>query len=74
MTLCQTLALPLLQVMRENQLAVGDFPDVQSFRDVLAGLDLLSFPAVTPAMLAQVQSVLGKELPALLAKFDKDAL
>jgi len=58
------------EVQREARLPAGDFPELARFRAALAGHDLSKFPALTPAMMRQVEGVLGADIPALVRAFE----
>lgn len=58
------------QVQREHHLPVGDFPDPERFRDILSAYDLSQFPKMTPAMVKQMEDVIGVDIPNLVKQFD----
>eukprot|EP00798_Chlamydomonas_sp_ICE-L_P032141 gene32141-16666_t len=64
--LSQTLQL----VQREHHLPIGDFPDMNRFREILTAFDLSVFPKMTPAMVQQMDAVLTVDIPKLVKQFD----
>lgn len=56
-------------VMRQNHLAVGDFPQPAAFSEILASFDLSKFPKVTDKMLARVDEALQVSIPKLVRSF-----
>jgi EH domain-containing protein 1 len=57
------------QVQREFHLPVGDFPNVDHFRDVLSSYSIDKFDKLKPKMIQAVDDMLGYEIPELLKKF-----
>ena len=53
---------PSPQVQREHHLPLGDFPDLQRFREILAAFDLSRFHKITSAMLKQVRADRSRRL------------
>lgn len=58
------------KVQRENNLAVGDFPNPDKFKAILSGYELSKFPKLDKKYIATIDSVLSVELPALLKLFE----
>lgn len=58
------------QVQREHHLPIGDFPDPQRFKEILSAFDLTQFAKVTPAMVKQIDDVIGVDIPNLVKLFD----
>lgn len=57
-------------VQREHQLPPGDFPDVQRYREILEAYDLSSFPQVTKANIAALETALSVDIPKYMAAFE----
>ncbi|KAK2412881.1 EH domain-containing protein 1 [Trifolium repens] len=57
------------KVQREFHLPVGDFPNVDHFRDVLSSYSIDKFDKLKPKMIQAVDDMLGYEIPELLKKF-----
>ena len=53
-------------VMKKYSLAPGDFPDINSFRSILAEQDFTKFPQLKQKLIDDVDTVLGKDLPRLM--------
>jgi len=68
--LMQNITEEFTKVMREHHLPMGDFPDPNRFREILSAFDLSKFPKGDKKYVAQLDSVLSQDLPALLKKFD----
>ena len=58
-----------LKVHRAHHLPVGDFPDVAKFRGCMEGHDLSKFPKLDTKMLDQMDFVLSRDIPKLMAMF-----
>mmetsp|Transcript_17926 Transcript_17926/g.38464 ORF Transcript_17926/g.38464 Transcript_17926/m.38464 type:complete len:626 (+) Transcript_17926:389-2266(+) len=58
------------QVQREYHLPVGDFPDVNKFKEILGAFDLNAFPKLTKAMIKQLDDVLTIDIPNLVKLFE----
>lgn len=58
-----------VQIKQQNNLAVGDFPNVNTFRDILSVFDLSQLPKITERMIKTVDEVLMVEIPLLVNKF-----
>ena len=56
-------------VMKRYNLAIGDFPDIIAYKDHLENLDFSKFPKLDQKLLAQVDDVLGTQIPLLLKKY-----
>mmetsp|Transcript_60626 Transcript_60626/g.100671 ORF Transcript_60626/g.100671 Transcript_60626/m.100671 type:complete len:546 (-) Transcript_60626:328-1965(-) len=61
-----------LKVHRTTQLPVGDFPDVQKFRQVMEAHELSKFPKLDSKAIEAMDSVLAKEIPKLMAQFPQE--
>jgi len=61
-----------LKVHRAYHLPVGDFPDVTRFRGVMEGHDLSKFPKLDLKLLDNMDSVLTKDIPKLMAMFPQE--
>ncbi|CAK8564427.1 unnamed protein product [Lathyrus sativus] len=57
------------KVQREFHLPVGDFPNVDHFREVLNTYSIDKFDKLKPKMIQAVDDMLGYEIPELLKKF-----
>ena len=53
-------------VMKKYSLAPGDFPDIDSFRSILAEQDFTKFPMLKQKIIDDVDNVLGRDLPRLM--------
>ena len=42
----------------------------ERFRDILSAYDLSQFPKMTPAMIKQMEDVIGVDIPNLVKQFD----
>ena len=59
-----------LDVQRKYNLPVGDFPDIEVFRESLRGIkDFKKFPRASNSTLKAIDDVLEVEVPALLTRF-----
>lgn len=58
------------QVQREHHLPVGDFPNVDRFREILSAFDFNKFPKVSKSMVKQIDDVLSVDIPNLVKAFD----
>ncbi|XP_077221059.1 EH domain-containing protein 1 isoform X2 [Tasmannia lanceolata] len=57
------------KVQREFHLAAGDFPDVDHFKEILAGYSIDKFEKLKPKMIQAVDDMLGYDIPELLRNF-----
>mmetsp|Transcript_2243 Transcript_2243/g.6668 ORF Transcript_2243/g.6668 Transcript_2243/m.6668 type:complete len:552 (+) Transcript_2243:276-1931(+) len=57
-------------VQREYHLPPADFPDVNRYREILEAYDLGSFPKVTDAVIAALDSALEKDIPHHVSAFE----
>lgn len=57
------------KVQKEFHLPVGDFPDVQHYKEVLSGYQIDKFEKLKPKMIQAVDNMLGYDIPDLLKKF-----
>ncbi|KAG9455111.1 hypothetical protein H6P81_008015 [Aristolochia fimbriata] len=57
------------KVQREFHLPAGDFPNVEHFREVLAGYSIDKFEKLKPKMIQAVDDMLGYDIPELLKAF-----
>lgn len=57
------------KVQREHHLPAGDFPNVEHFREVLAGYTIANFERLKPKMIQAVDDMLGYDIPELLKNF-----
>jgi GTP-binding protein EngB required for normal cell division len=56
-------------VQREHGLAFADFPDLAKFQLQVSEMDFSAFPKLDLAKIAMMETVLGQDVPALLAQF-----
>lgn len=61
-----------LKVHRAYNLPVGDFPDVQKFKQVMEGHDLAKFPKLDMKAMAAMEDVLTKDIPHLMNNFPQE--
>ena len=54
---------------RAYHLPVGDFPDVSRFRGTMEGHDLSKFPKLDSRFIDQMDAVLERDIPKLMAMF-----
>jgi EH domain-containing protein 1 len=57
-------------VQREHHLPLGDFPDVNRYRDILSAYDLTSFPKLREKDVKAIDDTLSIDIPALVRQFD----
>ncbi|PIA38138.1 hypothetical protein AQUCO_02800052v1 [Aquilegia coerulea] len=57
------------KVQREHHLPIGDFPNVEHFREVLSGYSIDKFEKLKPKMVQAVDDMLGYDIPELLKNF-----
>uniref|UniRef100_A0A453NDU4 Dynamin-type G domain-containing protein n=1 Tax=Aegilops tauschii subsp. strangulata TaxID=200361 RepID=A0A453NDU4_AEGTS len=57
------------KVQREYHLPAGDFPDVEHFKQVLAGYSIDKFEKMKPKMVQAVDDMLAHDIPDLLKNF-----
>eukprot|EP00004_Rigifila_ramosa_P011491 TRINITY_DN2462_c0_g1_i1.p1 TRINITY_DN2462_c0_g1~~TRINITY_DN2462_c0_g1_i1.p1 ORF type:complete len:498 (+),score=100.06 TRINITY_DN2462_c0_g1_i1:154-1647(+) len=57
------------KVQHQYQLPMGDFPDIDQFRERLRLNDLSTFPKLDPAQMAMFESALSQDIPRLMQKF-----
>ncbi|GFZ04957.1 EPS15 homology domain 1 [Actinidia rufa] len=57
------------KVQREQHLPVGDFPNVDQFREVLSGYNIDKFEKLKSKMIRVVDDMLGYDIPELLKSF-----
>lgn len=57
------------KVQREFHLPVGDFPNVEHFREVLSGYNIDKFEKLRPKMIQAVDDMLAYDIPELLKNF-----
>ncbi|KAF8776352.1 hypothetical protein HU200_003581 [Digitaria exilis] len=57
------------KVQREYHLPAGDFPDVEHFKQVLAGYSIDKFEKLKPKMVQAVDDMLAYDIPELLKNF-----
>ncbi|KAF5949446.1 hypothetical protein HYC85_011439 [Camellia sinensis] len=58
-----------LKVQREHHLPIGDFPNVEHFREALSGYNIDKFEKLKPKMIQAVDDMLGYDIPDLLKNF-----
>lgn len=58
-----------LQVQREFHVPIGDFPNVEHFKEVLIGYNFDKFEKLKPKMIQAVDDMLGYDIPDLLKNF-----
>ena len=56
-------------VQRATHLPVGDFPNMERFRDVLSTYDFSKFKKLDTKLMAKIDEVLTNDIPALLEEF-----
>ena len=61
-----------LKVHHAHHLPVGDFPDVTRFKNVMLGHSLPKFPKVNSAQMNEMDLVLSRDIPKLLAQFPQE--
>lgn len=61
-----------LKVHRAYQLPVGDFPDVGKFRGTMEAHDLSKFPKLDAKFIDQMDAVLTRDIPKLMAMFPQE--
>ena len=61
-----------LKVHRAHHLPVGDFPDVAKFRGCMEGHDLSKFPKLDLKLIENMDTVLSRDLPKLMAMFPQE--
>ncbi|KAF5728557.1 EH domain-containing protein 1 [Tripterygium wilfordii] len=57
------------KVQREFHLPVGDFPNIEHFKEVLNGYSIDKFEKLKPKMIQTVDDMLGYDIPELLKNF-----
>ncbi|KAK9789563.1 hypothetical protein WJX73_008365 [Symbiochloris irregularis] len=57
-------------VQREYHLPMGDFPDVNRYREILAAFDLSTFPKLRDKDIKNIEDVLSQDIPSLVRQFD----
>eukprot|EP00850_Spirogloea_muscicola_P019833 SM000200S05823 [mRNA] locus=s200:106788:110308:+ [translate_table: standard] len=67
--LCEELDLEFRKVQRAHHLPLGDFPDVDEFREILQGFNIDTFDKLKPKLVQGVDDMLGHDIPDLLQKF-----
>ncbi|EPS68571.1 hypothetical protein M569_06192, partial [Genlisea aurea] len=67
--LIDNLADEFAKVQREHHLPVGDFPNMEHFRDTLGGYNIDKFEKLKPKMIQTVDDMLGYDIPELLKNF-----
>ena len=58
-----------VQVQRENHFAPGDMPNADHLREVLEGYSFDTFEKIKPKLIEDVDQMLQKDVPELMAKF-----
>jgi len=56
------------KIAAKVRLPVGDFPDVNRFRELLEGFDLSKFPTLNEKYIRNIDKVLSHDIPELLKK------
>ncbi|BFU21182.1 EH-domain containing protein putative [Entamoeba histolytica] len=56
-------------IMRKYNLAAGDFPPIQLYKEKLNELDFTKFPKLDTKLIASIDDVLGTDIPMLLKKY-----
>ncbi|KAK1306177.1 hypothetical protein QJS10_CPA10g01932 [Acorus calamus] len=57
------------KVQREYHLPMGDFPNVDHFKEVLSGYSIDKFEKLKPKLIQSVDDMLGYDIPELLRSF-----
>ncbi|XP_074558578.1 EH domain-containing protein 1-like [Curcuma longa] len=57
------------KVQREYHLPLGDFPNLEYFREILNGFSIDKFEKLKPKMIQAVDDMLGYDIPELLKNF-----
>lgn len=68
--LLRNLADQFAQVQREYHLPVGDFPDVNRYREILSAYDLSNFPKLKDKDIKNLEDTLSQDIPSLVKQFD----
>jgi len=63
-----------LEVSRKTGAPLGDFPDPEHMRNVLATQDFTRFNKLDPAKMEQLEVLLSKDIPGLLKLIPSDAM
>ncbi|KAL7711574.1 EH domain-containing protein [Entamoeba marina] len=56
-------------VLKRYNLAIGDFPPFESYKEKLAELDFSKFPKLDMKLINSIDQILGTEVPMLLKKY-----
>jgi EH domain-containing protein 1 len=56
-------------VQKEYHLPVGDFPNVDHFREILSTYNIDKFEKLKPKMIQTIDDMLSNDLPELIRKF-----
>ncbi|XP_047950858.1 EH domain-containing protein 1-like isoform X4 [Salvia hispanica] len=67
--LIDNLAIEFAKVQREQHLPLGDFPNVDQFRERLSGYSIDKFEKLKPKMIQCVDEMLAYDIPQLLKDF-----
>jgi len=70
--LLETLEDHFLKIHRTYSLPVGDFPDVNKFRQTMDAHDLSKFPKLDQKAISQMEEVLTSDIPRLMAMFPQE--
>lgn len=67
--LLQTMDQVFRAVQREHQLPFGDFPNLEEFKASIQDMDFSKFPKLDLRAIEAMDTVLSKDVPALMAQF-----
>eukprot|EP00301_Raphidiophrys_heterophryoidea_P005928 c12434_g2_i1.p1 GENE.c12434_g2_i1~~c12434_g2_i1.p1 ORF type:complete len:561 (-),score=127.15 c12434_g2_i1:203-1798(-) len=62
-----------LQVQKRHQLAVGDFPNLEDFKEKLNGFDFAKFKKMNTSKMDRLDHVLSFEIPKLINNMTEDS-
>jgi len=62
------------KVHQKYQLPVGDFPDINKFREVLKVSDFTKFNKLNQKMIDHMDQVLGEDIPKLIKQFPQEQI
>jgi len=60
------------KVHQKYQLPVGDFPDINKFKEILKVSDFSKFPKLNKKALESMDQVLGEDIPKLIKQFPQE--
>jgi hypothetical protein len=68
-SLIDNLDVEFAKIQKQYHLPIGDFPDLERFRNTLKLYNIADFPKPNPKLISAMDDVLASDLPQLMKRF-----